>query len=298
MAHCRKIAKLVAVLMMVAWPLGAAVGAEETKEAGLEKALEVVEKATQHHVEALEALLEEVPEEARPAIEHAINVSKHGKSRALEAVDLARTEHPQERASLYQKQAEKRIAEMRELGAGGKPEFAETLGEGYRSSLRNTFRELEKARQQGADVSEALEAVSAATEKHQEVMRGVLGKVPKEAKPAIRRAIQVSGRGREAARNALRKAQQARERRREAAGTALRKAQQARERRREAAGTALRKAQQARERRGPSGTTGPQSRSRLGPREGAGLPGGVREPDEEERRQQQGGRPGGRGRGT
>jgi hypothetical protein len=51
------------------------------QEVGL--ALEEVEEATRRHTQVLTELLATVPEEARPAIEHALGVSKHGRNEAL-----------------------------------------------------------------------------------------------------------------------------------------------------------------------------------------------------------------------
>ena len=51
------------------------------------EALEVVEELTQKHTEVLNNLLNKVPEEARPAITHAIEVSRHGRTRALEVLN-------------------------------------------------------------------------------------------------------------------------------------------------------------------------------------------------------------------
>jgi hypothetical protein len=63
--------------------------------AGLEKAIEQVERATQHHGEVLSGLLEKVPEQARPAIEHALEVSQKGRKTALAALQaIKRGERP------------------------------------------------------------------------------------------------------------------------------------------------------------------------------------------------------------
>lgn len=51
------------------------------------KALEAVEKSTKKHTEVLTGLLEKVPEQAKPAISHAIEVSKQGRNRALDVLN-------------------------------------------------------------------------------------------------------------------------------------------------------------------------------------------------------------------
>lgn len=49
-------------------------------------ALKAVERATKKHTEVLTKLLGKVPEEAKSAITHAIEVSKHGRNRALDVL--------------------------------------------------------------------------------------------------------------------------------------------------------------------------------------------------------------------
>lgn len=51
------------------------------------KALETVEKSTQKHTKVLMELLGKVPEQAKPAITHAIEVSKHGRNHALDVLN-------------------------------------------------------------------------------------------------------------------------------------------------------------------------------------------------------------------
>jgi hypothetical protein len=58
------------------------------------KALEAVETATQKHTEVLTELLDKVPEKARPAIAHAIEVSKHGRNRALDTLNKIKEGEP------------------------------------------------------------------------------------------------------------------------------------------------------------------------------------------------------------
>lgn len=61
----------------------------------VKKAYEEVEKATQKHIEILTDLLNKVPEEAKPAIIHALEVSKHGRIQALNALSkLQKGESP------------------------------------------------------------------------------------------------------------------------------------------------------------------------------------------------------------
>ncbi|WKZ33024.1 MAG: DUF5667 domain-containing protein [Thermodesulfobacteriota bacterium] len=57
-------------------------------------ALERVEAATMKHTEVLAGLLEKVPAEARPAIEHAMEVSRTGRDHALGALERIRASEP------------------------------------------------------------------------------------------------------------------------------------------------------------------------------------------------------------
>jgi len=180
-----------------------------SEDDGLSEALKAVERSTKKHTEVLTDLLNKVSEEARPSIEHAIAVSKRGRNIAVESVELARTRDLLEKASLHTTYAEKRLAEMQGMGSKGKPEFVETLAKDYESAIGGAMKEINRAARQGRDVSEALKAVERSTKKHTEVLTDLfrLGKVPPQAKPAIRRAIEVSKRGRNRAMDVLNKIQ-------------------------------------------------------------------------------------------
>ena len=72
-----------------------------------------------HHQEVLQTVYEQVPEEAKPAIQHAINVSGQGLERASEMVPLAYLENAAQRLA--------RVSEMAQSGKMG--EVTELLGE-------------------------------------------------------------------------------------------------------------------------------------------------------------------------
>lgn len=59
----------------------------QTQGKDVSKALEAVEKSTKKHTEILTDLLRKVPEHAKPAITHAIEVSRHGRNRALDVLN-------------------------------------------------------------------------------------------------------------------------------------------------------------------------------------------------------------------
>jgi len=66
-------------------------------------ALEAVERSTKKHTEVLTGLLDKVPENAKPAIQHSIAVSERGRNTALESlgkrqrdeISVGRTERPE-----------------------------------------------------------------------------------------------------------------------------------------------------------------------------------------------------------
>ncbi len=60
--------------------------AEQATDEGrdVSEALDAVERSTKKHTEVLAALLEKIPDQARSAIEHAIEVSKRGRNTALD----------------------------------------------------------------------------------------------------------------------------------------------------------------------------------------------------------------------
>jgi len=74
-----------------------------------EDALDRVEQATRKHTEVLTDLLGKVPEQARPAIEHAIEVSQKGRTTALQNLEHVRNERMA---------AERRKAARRPTGLG------------------------------------------------------------------------------------------------------------------------------------------------------------------------------------
>jgi len=73
-------------------------------------ALEVVEKATARHIEVLQGVLDRVPEEAKGAIRHALEVSQRGRKRALENLKgmKERPPRPRERPERPRRMRERR----------------------------------------------------------------------------------------------------------------------------------------------------------------------------------------------
>jgi len=127
--------------------------------------------------------------------------------RQMETAQLNAGFDPLEKATLHTKYAKERLAEVKAMISKGKPEFVEGLLKDYEKATGEAMNEINRAQAQGRDVSEALEAVERSTKKHTEVLTDLLGKVPEQAKPAIRHSIEASKRGRNIALDTLRKIQ-------------------------------------------------------------------------------------------
>jgi len=127
--------------------------------------------------------------------------------RQMETAQLKASFDPLEKATLHTRYAKERLAEVKAMISKGKPEFVEGLLKDYENAIGGALDEINRAQVQGRDVSEALEAVERSTKKHTEVLTDLLGKVPEQAKPAIRHAIKVSKRGRNIALDTLIKIQ-------------------------------------------------------------------------------------------
>lgn len=115
--------------------------------------------------------------------------------------EIAKTNDPLKKALLHIKFANNRIHLIQGKGAKGKLKAKGKLEElyplinEYRENIDKAYGEIMKAQDLGRDTSSSLNVISQATSKHIEVLNRVLGKVPKQAKSAIRHAIEVSQRG-------------------------------------------------------------------------------------------------------
>lgn len=124
---------------------------------------------------------------------------------AAEARKLETAKTSEERALTLVESANGRVAEMEAVVRKGKPEFVEGLAKEYNRAIEKANQEVKKGMREGKDMSKALEAVEKGTAKHLEVLQRVLNKVPEQAKPAIRHALEVSRHGRETALSNLQK---------------------------------------------------------------------------------------------
>lgn len=143
-----------------------------------------VAEATTRHLSVLDRVWDMVPEAAKPAIEHAGNVSQTGYFRAL--------------AALAQNNAV-RATEINLIGMQGRLDRIRERARD-REALQVTLQQFEAmsefseviyriAQEVGLNVTELEELIAQASGKHLEVLAEVWEKVPDQAKPAIERAM-------------------------------------------------------------------------------------------------------------
>ena len=156
-----------------------------------------VSEATAKHSDKLSEVLERVPEQAKPHIEHAMEVSQRGHDHALDALEKAATQQsdPRRRASRLLDVADGRAIQVREATARGNSEDARRAAQGYERSLAGALNAVDAGQQQGQDMETVMNRVAEATTRHQGTLQEVKGRVPQEAQAAIDRAMEVSRNG-------------------------------------------------------------------------------------------------------
>lgn len=122
----------------------------------------------------------------------------------IETAELNAAVDPLEKASVHLQHADSRVEEMRRSAARGNTESLDRLSEDYAGAMQQAEEHIARARSRGRDTSRASQQVGAATQKHTEVLTGLLDQVPEQAVPAIRHAREVSQRGRRTALEQLR----------------------------------------------------------------------------------------------
>jgi len=170
---------------------------------------EIVAEATSVHIDVLRQVLEKVPQQAKPSIMRAINVSSMGSERALERLQK---EKPEKAAELRLKIAERKLVQARdkveEECDDECEEQVEELLEEYEKELNKTNEIAEIARGLGKNTSSVDELVEKATSQHLDILEEVEKKVPEQAKDAIEKAKDASSKGKEKASEALKKKQE------------------------------------------------------------------------------------------
>ena len=160
---------------------------------------EMVALATTTHIEVLEDVLEKVPDEAKSAIELAMEVSRKGQEECLSR--LSNTE-PEKALKLYFMIAEKRLEKIKKEAKEENVEEIKKIAEDYKSKINKSINIMINETE---NKSAIFEIVANATSKHLEVLEELLGEVPDEAKNAIEKAMNVSIKGQQEALEALEK---------------------------------------------------------------------------------------------
>ncbi len=181
--------------------------------------IDKVGDATLKHQTTLDDVFDRIPEQAQPHIMHAMEVSARGHENALNALEnaAARQSNSQRQGRVLLDVASGRVAQAQAAAARGDEASAQRAGEGYARALNGSMRAFSNTGQ-GADFESVLNRVANATEKHQDTLQDVMGRVPEQAQGAIQKALDASQRGHETASTNLQRARQQRLARQQQAG--------------------------------------------------------------------------------
>lgn len=104
------------------------------------------------------------------------------------------TFNPVKKAELRTRIAEERLAELRAISVtdGVSESLIERAEERMQTSAQDATRNIADLDGQGRDISAVVERLSELSLKQQQVLEGVLGRIPERARPAIQRALEVS----------------------------------------------------------------------------------------------------------
>ena len=156
--------------------------------------VEHVSNVTYKHILVLEEVLEKVPEQAKPAIERAINVSLKGHETAI----IRLSENlPEKAAEFRMRFAESRLEKVMIKALEGRVKEAEEFAEEYEEEIDQSINLTEKAEKLGRNVTLLAEHVCNMTYKHILVLERVLANVSEQAKPTIEHAMNASIKGHE-----------------------------------------------------------------------------------------------------
>ncbi len=173
------------------------------KGLGIADTSEEVASATLKHLEVLEGLLETVPDEAKPAIEKAIEVSAKGQENALRALA---GENPVRATEINLASMEGRLNRAKAKAEENDIEEVEVALAQFQA-LNEFGEEISQIAQElGKNTTAIDELVALATSIHLEILAVVYEKVPEQAKGAIEQAMEKSVKGYERAVQALEEA--------------------------------------------------------------------------------------------
>lgn len=166
----------------------------------LNNLLERVAIATVLHEDALDKVLEKVPEQARNAIEKAKETAKRGNQEALSSLEKT---NPERTAEMHFRIAEKAMRGFQERVLE-KPVDANRLLSEYRERIQKAEETAEKARERGRGTENLEQLIAERTVLHAEILDELLEKAPAEARIGIEKALDVSVKGYDRATDALR----------------------------------------------------------------------------------------------
>ncbi len=124
---------------------------------------------------------------------------------ASEEKGIGASDDPIDKARHYVQSAEDKIDQIKPKMNQGNTQGLDTLTAQHEQDIKEAKNNIDKAKALGKDTTSIEQTVEEATAKHIEVLKGVLGKVPDQAKDAIRYAIEVSQKGQQKALENLQK---------------------------------------------------------------------------------------------
>lgn len=163
---------------------------------------ELVANATAKHIQVLERVRQQVPEQAKDSIDAAQEGSMKGNQEALRA--LAR-DNPQKAAKIAMEVAKGRVDTARQAANNGQTEEVTKAAKEYEEYARLGKEIANMSRQMGKNPVAVKKMVENATSIHQIALKNVLEKVPPQAQSAIEEAINKSKAGQEKATQAVNK---------------------------------------------------------------------------------------------
>jgi hypothetical protein len=143
-------------------------------------------EAASIHIKVLENVLEKVLEQAKPAIEKALNSSIAGLNRALDRLGEI---DPANASALYLKYAEERLGEaMVRAERGDMERFSELINE-YRNMLDRSLTLVEEGQKAGVDTSGVAKSIRERVAEHLEDLQKMRGMVPEDGREDVDEVI-------------------------------------------------------------------------------------------------------------
>ncbi len=156
----------------------------------------VVARGTVVHEEVLRDVLKKVPEQAKPAIQRAINNSQRVNKEILDTFEKSR---PEKVAEIHFAIAERNLNRVRERAEEGEFDNVDELIREYGERVNKSNKAMEKAKGIGNNTTGVEKIVTKSSSAHLEILSEVYEKVPEQSRQNIERAMGVSSNGREKA---------------------------------------------------------------------------------------------------